>query len=559
MLRRALSDVLLAWLVLSLVTTIPYLIALARTPSGTVFTGVITAQDDTFSYLAWIKQAAGGHILMRDLFTSEQQTARFFLPLWIALGWTANVTGLPVAIVFHAARILSSLLVLLAAWAVGRCVMKSRTRLRFLVWMVGFSAGWGWVVFAAGDLISILLGKSGVHGYKMGTMPVDINMPEATVFRSAFCQVHMNVGAALICFALVFAFRAIFKRNRTYALFAGLLASVLAVVHPYEIVVTTVVACAILAACFVFRPAGTTALPRMDLLWIAAAFFAGNLPGLGYLLYLRGVDTVLREWLSTMSTLSPNPFQYLLGFGFLVALAIAGGIQLWQGGKLAGQLLLVWIVVQSLLLYAPFSFQRRLVEGLQIPLCAAAASGVFWMLGRIHTRPRWRLRRRLLLSSVVVLCSLTSIGFIIGSAAGLGEPDPRRYLDASLVDSLKWLGDNAAPDSQVMSSYMTGNVVPTYSGLGVFLGHYDQTIHSGQKAEEVAAFYSGWMTDSEQRAFFERNHLTYCIYGPFEHALSANFAQPGFLQLVHGSQGVDIYRVNIAEPGVPAMKVNDGK
>ncbi|HUK90936.1 MAG TPA: hypothetical protein VLZ81_11090, partial [Blastocatellia bacterium] len=210
------ADVIPVWLLLSFVTTAPYVIAALRTPQNTVFTGVLTAQDDTFSYLAWIKQAAGGRILMRDMFTSEPQQSRFFLPLWVVLGWTSRLTGLSVAVVFHIARLLAALLVLIAARSVGQCVMKSRTRLRFLVWTVGFSAGLGWAVFAVGDLQSILSGKSGVHGYKMGTMPVDINMPEATVFRSAYSQVHMCLGAAMICGALVLLIRGITDRNRVY-------------------------------------------------------------------------------------------------------------------------------------------------------------------------------------------------------------------------------------------------------------------------------------------------------------------------------------------------------
>jgi hypothetical protein len=545
---RALADVLPAWLVLALATTIPYLIADLRTPKGTVFTGVLTAQDDTFSYLAWMKQAARGHVLMRDLFTSEPQTARFFLPLWVVLGWTSRLTGLPVAVVFHIARLFAAFLILLAARSVGRCVMKSQTRLRFLVWMVGFSAGLGWVVFAAGDLYTVLSGKAGVHGYKMGTTPVDINMPEATVFRSAFCQVHMTLGAALICGTLVLVISAILKLNQKYALYAGLLASLLAVVHPYEVVVTGAVATGLFAAALMAPPGAASSLTsrsarRAAIVRLGLVFLLANLPGLSYLLYLRRVDTVLQEWLSTMSTLSPNPVQYLLGFGILIALAIGGAALLWQGRGLAGKLLLIWAVIQSLLLYAPFSFQRRLVEGLQVPLCVVAAAAVFWLLRKVHVRTPRFLSRRVLLAGVILVSSMTSIGFIAGAAAGFGEPDPRRYLDRDLADSLKWLGGNADPDSVLLSSYMTGNVTPALSGLGVFLGHYDQTLHSGQKGEEVATFYSGRLAGQQAFALFAENHLSYCMYGPFERELNPNFSAPAFLEIIYRSPHVDIYKV----------------
>src|SRR5512132_2179089 len=90
---RALRDVWLVWLILAVLTTLPYIVALLRTPNGSVFSGVLTAYDDTFTYFAWMRQSADGHLLMCDLFTSEPQTCEFFLPLWTLLGLTARWTG----------------------------------------------------------------------------------------------------------------------------------------------------------------------------------------------------------------------------------------------------------------------------------------------------------------------------------------------------------------------------------------------------------------------------------------------------------------------------------
>src|SRR5215469_2567897 len=142
--RRALADVLPVWLALTGITGLPYIIAALRSPSGFVFTGVLSAYDDTFSYLAWIKQAAGGHLLMLDMFTSEPHGRQFFLPLWACLGLMSKATGLSVAVVFHAGRIVAMLLLLLAARSVTGTVMRSRVRIRYTLWLLAFSAGLGW-------------------------------------------------------------------------------------------------------------------------------------------------------------------------------------------------------------------------------------------------------------------------------------------------------------------------------------------------------------------------------------------------------------------------------
>src|SRR5690242_17740342 len=97
---NAFKDLWPVWLTLALLTTLPYVIAAIRTPAGLVFTGVLTAYDDTFTYFAWMRQGADGHFLMCDLFTSESQSCEFFLPLWTILGLIVRITRLPIWLTF---------------------------------------------------------------------------------------------------------------------------------------------------------------------------------------------------------------------------------------------------------------------------------------------------------------------------------------------------------------------------------------------------------------------------------------------------------------------------
>src|SRR5436190_18815922 len=99
-LLKSIRDIWLVWLVLALATTLPYLLASLRTPAGHTFTGVLSAYDDTFTYLAWIRQSADGHLLLRDLYTSESQPREFFLPLWNLIGFAARVTGSSITLIF---------------------------------------------------------------------------------------------------------------------------------------------------------------------------------------------------------------------------------------------------------------------------------------------------------------------------------------------------------------------------------------------------------------------------------------------------------------------------
>jgi len=537
-LSTAFRDVWVVWLTLAVLTTLPYVIAAVRTPAGYTFTGVLTAYDDTFTYFAWMRQSADGHLLMCDLFTSEPQSCEFFLPLWTILGFIARITHLPIAVTFHAARLLAGLLLLIAARSVVVSVIKSRRRVRYTLWLYAMSGGLGWLVFAVNNRCHLFGGVS-TEG------AIDLNLPEAFAFRSVFAQVHFAIGAALVFGSIRFLYRALIEKRLLKAFIAGILATLLSVVHPYMVVVVcSVVIASLFAYPVIFRPIP----PLSDYSWRAKAamiYVAGLLPGVVYLLYLNRSNEVLREWLRVTDTLSPSPFEYVLGFGIVAALAIPGFWLLWRHRPPAGRLLVIWAVLQAALLYAPASFQRRLVEGLQLPLCIAASAALFWISGamfKVHAR----VYRRLILLGAIIFASLTNVGLIIGQIARgpvSGAADPRQYVSADLISTFDWLRAGADPDSVLFSSYLTGNLTPSQTGLRVFLGHYGQTIHSEEKGAEVASFYKGTLSEDDARRLFTENRIRYVIYGDLERQVYDVFKPPRWLRLAYERGNIQVFEV----------------
>ena len=536
--KSALRDVWLVWLVVSIITTLPYAIALARTPEGTIFTGVLTAYDDTFAYFGWMREGLDGHLLMRDPFTSEPQSRDFFLPLWGLLGFAARITGLSIPVIFHIARLFAGLALLVVARAVSRTIMKSRRRVRFSLWLYATSGGMGWLIYWLNNR-SDLLGERAMSG------SVDLTMPEAIAFRSMFAQVHFAIGVVLVGIALKLFFEALVDDSKLRAVIAGALVSLLAVVHPYMVVVVSAVA--MVAAILTPSLGG-----RRD--WIAdyslsaralVGFGVAALPGAAYLLYLRRSNNVMQEWLRVTDTLSPAPWEYLLGFGIVAALAIAGLVTIWKGRSLYGRMLLIWCVIQSALLYVPLTIQRRLVEGLQLPLAIAASVAVFAITTRTFRHFKAVRYRKAVLAGIIVFASLTNLGFVVGHLVDRGpRPDDAwRYMPADLNSAFAWLQSNAPPDSVMFTSYVTGNMAPSRTGLRVFFGHYAQTIESDSKAEQVTAFYSNAMSEDSKRRLFEEHQVTYVIYGPFERRISKEFVPPQWLALVHRAGEVEVFEV----------------
>jgi hypothetical protein len=542
--RRALADVLPVWCALTVITGLPYVIAALRSPPGFVFTGVLSAYDDTFSYLAWIKQGAQGHLLMLDAFTSEPHGRQFFLPLWAGLGLMSRLTGLPAAMVFHAGRIVAAVFLLLAARAVARTVMKSRSRIRYTLWLLAFSAGLGWLLFAAR--------AAGQSMSNLTTHPpggaADLDIPEAITFRAAFAQVHLTLGATLFYAAMAFVIVSLIQRKRVSALLGGAMVSLLALVHPFDVIVVGVIAAVAFVSWPWFQgcssrtvePAGRRLLDNFRLVvWFAAAC----VPALAYLLFLYRSNEVGREWSHIISALSPPPIQYLAGFGIVALLAALGFWLLWRRQQPAARILVVWAVIQSMLLYAPVSFQRRLVEGLQLPLSISASVGVFWLANRIRAAGWQRKLRRPLLLAVMAVASITNVGFIVAETSLLTPADPRRYVDKSLVDAFHWLSANAEPDSILFSAYKTGNTAPSLSGLRAYIGHYDLTVHCRDKQDQVEAFYTGRISSAEARDLLVANHTAYCLYGPFEREMAPDFSPPDCLAPVYNAGDVQLFKV----------------
>ena len=535
---RAVRDVWLIWFALSVLTTLPYVLAELRTPPGYLFSGVLTAYDDTFTYFAWMRQGSDGHLLMCDPFTSEPQRCEFFLPLWSLLGFISQVTHISLPITFHASRLLAALALLIVARGVASTVIRSKKQMRICLWLYAVSGGFGWLVYAVNN-------RGGLFGGGETSGSADLNLPEAIAFRSLFSQVHFSVGVVLVGGAILLVFRSMVEKKANRGLIAGLLVSLLAVVHPYMIFVV----CAVAGAAFLTLP-WLEPKSRSGAYYSSArailAFGLGTLPGVAYAGYLNRSNEVLREWLRVTDTFSPPPWEYALGFGIVGAFAVVGFRLMWNRNAPYGRLLLIWAVVQSLMLYAPFSIQRRFVEGLQLPLAIAASVALFWFARKAFKGPAAARNRMVFVICAVFFAAVTNIGFAIEQMVPRAPElvDPRRYLDADLIAALSWLRSNSEPDAVLFSSYLTGNVAPSMTGLRVFLGHYAQTLRSDQKGVQVASFYSNAMTDETATKLFEEHQVRYVIYGPFERELSSTFAPPVWMTLVHSAGDVSVFEVS---------------
>ncbi|NIN63631.1 MAG: hypothetical protein GTO63_02720, partial [Anaerolineae bacterium] len=102
--RERLIVLLISALTLSVANS-PYLLAYALAPPNMEFSGAVMNFEDSYGYLAKIRQGSEGRLLYQIRFTSEDHEGAFVGGFFLALGWICALTGLPVMWMWHLSRI----------------------------------------------------------------------------------------------------------------------------------------------------------------------------------------------------------------------------------------------------------------------------------------------------------------------------------------------------------------------------------------------------------------------------------------------------------------------
>ena len=98
-------------------TVLPYLWAIGLTEPGQSleghqFQGFMWGVDEGNAYLAWIRQASEGRVLLRNQYTVLPQNPQFFNLFVLACGKLVAATGQPPAVIFHAMRLAGGIVLL---------------------------------------------------------------------------------------------------------------------------------------------------------------------------------------------------------------------------------------------------------------------------------------------------------------------------------------------------------------------------------------------------------------------------------------------------------------
>ncbi len=483
--RAAWHLVLALSLLIVLVASVPYLLAYS-VPPDSVFGGVLINPADGNSYFAKMREGWRGEWLFTLPFTAEPGPGAFIFTYYLLLGHLARWTGASLDVVFHLARVLGGLALLLTAYAfIARFFAAPRARLA--VWaLYALGSGLGWLAVLVGGITS------------------DLWVAEAIPFLSVFANPHFPLATALLLWLVLWTAPGLAAPDaspRRLALVA-LATTALAQVLPIALINVGL----LLTGLFVWRQ--VAGRPAKRAAWVrdwapAAVFGAAALPWLIYDAGLTVTHPVLAQWNAQNLTPSPPLWDAMVSGGAMLLLALPGA---WVAGRRRtprDMVLLIWLVLGVLALYAPFALQRRLVIGLWMPLTLLAGLGLQTVVG-----PRVRPRLRPLAVGIVVpALVLSNVLVYVSTLVAVQARENSVFLTRAQADGLAWLAANAGR-ALVAAPPELGLWVPARTDARVLYGHPFETVEAERQRGELEGFFRGLVPGQQ---FVDEHGVAYVL------------------------------------------------
>ena len=464
-------------------TCLPYLVAWQLAPVETQYTGLLVNHLDGESYYAKMQQGARGDWLAHLAFTPEPHDGAFIFTFYLALGHLAAALRLPIPLTYHLARAAAGLFFLLVAYRfIARLSARMQTR-RVAFLLLGSSAGFGWLLAP------------------LGVTTADLWVAEGFTFLSILANPHFPLAMGLMLLLLINLLDPHHTAPRVPRLLgcAGL-GLLLAVVQPFAVPV-------VLAVLAVYLGVITWRERRLPwgqaLLAVTAAL--GAAPIMLYDLYVYRTNPALVAWSAQNLTPSLPLWDYALGYGLILILAIVGVGAALRRRRPTDLFLLSWIGTAAVLIYVPFALQRRFITGLHVPLTVLAAIGLEQSIW-----PRLRPQRRGLVTGLIVgTAALTNVFVPLVSVAGVAQGQHPLVMTRDEAEACAWLHEHTIWTDTVLAPPELGPFIPAWAGNRVVVGHPFETIDAEAKEAEVARFYHPNALAAERLALISRYGVRY--------------------------------------------------
>lgn len=493
---------------------------------------VINSQD-TYTYVAFIEQAKQGKILFENLYTTEPQTASLIRPSYYFLGRIASVLDISSIAAYHLGRIIFSIVFCLVLYLFLGIFFKSYKRRLLAYTIIISTTGLGFLVGSLWSQVS------------------DAWIPESNTFLSLQEAPHFILSQMFMLLTFLFVLKGwgiADEKNRTKRrnLYLGLSfvsLFLLTFEHPYDLLLCTGAIFSSALYLALFHKVKRSVLVISALGEVVVCFL-----GLLYQYTETVRNPILSNWAAQSK--SPNPMDYILGYGILIPFAVIGLERYLTQRKVSQILIISWVGVTSILLYSPVFFQRRLSEGFHIPLGILGTEGLIitaFFVSRLFI-PKVRKMVSYMFVSVVVF--VMCIGTVLGvqQDVGIVSKDSMGayyyYMLSDEIKAMEYLKYKTDGKDIILSNWFYGNVIPGVTGRKVYIGHKAQTNQFENKIKTINTFLLNKNVD-EAYSFLKKNNITYVYLGGNDSILTYGFKpeKKPYLIKVYDEGQAKIYKV----------------
>jgi hypothetical protein len=479
-----------------LATVVPYLVARWSAPPGTTYSWILPPYpEDSLAYHAWCRQAVDGHLLFTLKYTALPQARVLFMPFFLLSGWLSRASGLAVGPLLLVVKTIG---VWLFWWVFFRFVEHlklDRLQAATASVIVGIGSGFG-------GLAAALLGRVQLRALD----PPDLWLVDLNTLWSLVWNPLFPFSLALMLLAFLYFDRASEGGEPAAAWGAGACLSVLALIHPYPVVLLAVF----------FLVAGYARL-KLRVAPVLLRVCAAAAPGCLYAYAAEWLNPLLRGHEATGTMSSPSPLSLAVGLGLPVVLFCLSPFtgrpsvarKLWP--------LVLWVGLAVALSWAPLWFQRKMLFGLGIPMGIVAAVVLERLAAKILPAGR-RIGGTIALLIVTLPVMLSSYLVLVPALAVELRRNDRHsfFIPDNLRSALDYLARYSDPDEVVLASIPTSLLVPAISGNTVVWGHWAQSVDLAARREwyrQVFLPQSG-LTGGQRRAQFLEAGIDWLVAEP---------------------------------------------
>ncbi len=527
--------------IIIILTTAPYLFGYFNAPAGHQYLAIHLAPSDLFVYESYISQAKGGNFLLENLFHNELPPEKNINVFWIAVGLFSKIFNLTPIIAFHLSRIFLIPICLICLYWLTAYFFQDILKRRIVLLLAVFSSGLGAVSSSFLQFFEYYDDNLGYYNW-----PLDLWVPESHFFLTFYQSPHFI--ASFICLILIFLFFLLsFETNKIkFSFLAGVIALFFFNFHPFFLVTFFSVITVYLAAIFLLKQKKRflNGLKHFFVICFVSS------PSILYHFLNFLFNPITQQKAEQNLCKTTSMFLTIISYGIPLFLATCAIYYLIKNKKIDNRnlFLIIWLTINFIIIYLPFlKFQRRLVEGMQIPIAFLATIALFVIYNKLKEKKILPFfQNKLSFFCLMAILSISNIYVILENGALAYKQHPAFYIPNENIEAMSWIKKNIDLNKTIISHPMIGNFMPAKANRRVYCGHWVETINYQEKRARAVWIFKGDNQDDQKKKFLRNSRIDYIFYSDYEKSLGE--FQPfekDYLEKVYQNEKVEIYKVEI--------------